>query len=185
MGQMTLVVGGQKSGKSSIAAGLATATGQAVVVVAPAKPTDEEMAERIGRHQRDRPPGWATVETFDLIRALGEVPDGACVIIDAVDTWLANAMTEADLWTDDDVAPLGQPGQAAAESVLAQVDRVAAAAADRAGDTIFVAGQPGFGLHPVSANGRRYTDLHGLSLQRLGDRGRVLLVIAGRALEMP
>ena len=185
MGHVTLVIGGQKSGKSSTAARLAAATGRAVAVVTPAEPSDEEMAERIARHRRDRPPEWTTIETFDLPAALTAADDTACVIVDAVDTWLAHSMSEAGLWTDDDVAPLGEHGEAAAESVLAEVTRIGALAAGRAGDTIFVAGQPGFGLHPMSANGRRYTDLHGLSLQRLGAGARVLLVVAGRAVEMP
>lgn len=184
MGQVTLVLGGQKSGKSSTAARLAAATGQAVAVVTPAEPSDQEMVERIARHRRDRPAEWTTIETFDLIAALAAAGDATCVIVDALDTWLAHRMGEADLWTADDVAPLGEQGQAAAESVLADVSRIAAAAASRAGETIVVAGQPGLGLHPMSANGRRYTDLHGLSLQRLGTGARVLLVVAGRTMEM-
>ena len=184
MGQVTLIVGGQKSGKSSTAARLAAATGQAVAVVTPAEPSDEEMVERIARHQRDRPADWKTIETFDLIAALTAAGARATVIVDALDTWLAHRMGEADLWTDDDVAPLGEHGQAAAETLLADVTRIADASARRAGATIFVAGQPGFGLHPGNANGRRYTDLHGLALQRLGAGARVLLVVAGRSVEM-
>jgi adenosyl cobinamide kinase/adenosyl cobinamide phosphate guanylyltransferase len=185
VGRLTLVVGGQKSGKSSTAARLAAATGRPVVVVTPAEASDDEMAERIARHRRDRPPTWATVETFDLVAALADAQDDACVIVDAFDTWLAHAMNAADLWTDDDVAALGEQGQAAAESVLDVVRAIADAVSDRAGETIVVAGQPGFGLHPMNANGRRYTDLHGLSLQRLGATARVLLVVAGRAVELP
>jgi adenosyl cobinamide kinase/adenosyl cobinamide phosphate guanylyltransferase len=184
VGQVTLVLGGQKSGKSSTAARLATATGETVVVVTPAEPSDEEMVERIARHRRDRPAEWTTVETFALVAALTEADDAATVIVDALDTWLAHAMSAADLWTDDDVAALGEQGQAAAESILGDVSRIAAAAVSRTGETIFVAGQPGFGLHPMNANGRRYTDLHGLSLQRLAAGARVLLVAAGRTVEM-
>ena len=184
MGRLTLVVGGQKSGKSSTAARLASASGQAVVVVTPAEAADDEMAERIARHRRDRPAAWTTVETFDLVAALAQAEVEACVIVDAFDTWLAHAMSATDLWTDDDVAALGEAGQAAADSVLEEVTAIATAAAGRAGETIIVAGQPGFGLHPMTANGRRYTDLHGLSLQRLGTDARVLLVVAGRALEL-
>lgn len=185
MGELTLVVGGQKSGKSSTAAAMAAATGAAVVVIAPASPADEEMAERIVRHRRDRPSGWRTVETFDLAAALATVDDQSCVIIDAFDTWLAHAMGEAGLWTDADVAAWGDEGALAAEGVLAEVGALAAAARARGGATMVVAGQPGFGLHPMNANGRRYADVHGLSLQRLGTDSRVVLVIAGRSLQLP
>lgn len=185
MGELTLVVGGQKSGKSSTAAAMAAATGATVVVIAPASPVDDEMAERIARHRGDRPSGWRTVETFDLAAALATVDDRSCVIIDAFDTWLAHAMGEARLWTDADVAAWGEEGTLAAQDVLAEVDALASAARARGGDTIVVAGQPGFGLHPMNANGRRYADVHGLSLQRLGTDSRVFLVIAGRSLQLP
>lgn len=185
MPNLTLVVGGQKSGKSSTAARLAGEAGGDVTVITPAARSDEEMAERIARHRRDRPAGWATVETFDLVSALQQVPSHTCVVIDAFDTWLAHAMGEARMWSDDDVAPLGDVGRAAAEGVLVQVDAVVAAASGRHAQTIVVAGQPGFGLHPMTANGRRYADLHGLALQRLGTDARILLVIAGRTLELP
>ena len=184
MGQLTLIVGGQKSGKSSLATRTAAGTGAPVVVVAPSEAGDEEMAERIARHRRDRPADWTTVETFALTTALTEADDGFCVIVDAFDTWLSHAMGVAGLWTDRDIAALGEEGARASEQVLAEVDALRAAAERRRGDTIVVAGQPGFGLHPMSANGRRYTDLHGLALQRLGAGARVLLVIAGRALEV-
>lgn len=182
---MTLVVGGQKSGKSSTAAAMAADTGATVVVVAPASPVDEEMAERIARHRQDRPDGWDTVETFAIAEAVAAADDRSCVIIDAFDTWLAHAMGEAGLWTDAGVAAWGDRGARAADGVLADVSALAAAARARGGDTIVVAGQPGFGLHPMNANGRRYADLHGLSLRRLGTDSRVVLVIAGRSLELP
>ena len=185
MGRLTLVLGGQKSGKSSTASRLAADTGAAVVVVTPAAAGDEEMAERIARHQSDRPDDWQTVETFDVAGALAAAPTDACVVVDAFDTWLAHAMGAADLWTDDDVAALGPDGADAAEQVLDQVTAWAGAAEARNGETIIVAGQPGFGLHPLTANGRRYADLHGLSLSRLGTGARVMLVVAGRALELP
>lgn len=185
MGAVTLVVGGQKAGKSSTAARLAAGSGRPVVVVAPAVASDEEMAERIARHREDRPGGWATLETFDLVGALAEAGDRACVVVDAFDTWLADAMGRAGLWTDDAVAALGPDGAAAADRVLSGVDALVSVAVRRDGPTVVVAGQPGVGPHALGAGARRYVDLHGLALQRLGAAGRVLLVVAGRALELP
>lgn len=179
MGRLTLIVGGQKSGKSSTAARLARDSGRDVVVLAPAEIGDDEMRERVDRHRRDRPPDWRTLETFDLAAALGSVRDDECVLVDALDTWLTHEMGRAGLWTDDDVAPLGAGGVAACEAVLGRIDTFVAAALGRSGPTLVVAGQPGVGLHPMSANGRRYVDLHGLALQRLGRAGRVMQVVAG------
>ena len=181
MGAVTLIVGGQKSGKSSAAAKLAEDSGREVVVVAPAEASDDELRERIARHKRDRPAHWRTVETFDLEGALAQAPGEACVVVDALDTWLAHAMGQAGLWTDQDVAPLGPEGEAAAEGVLARVDAIVAAARARRGPLVVVAGQVGVGLHPHTANGRRYVDLHGLALRRLGAGAEVIETVAGRA----
>jgi adenosylcobinamide kinase / adenosylcobinamide-phosphate guanylyltransferase len=62
-----LIVGGQRSGKSGHAERLALAwqaeaAGREVVVVATAQAWDEEMRQRIARHQADRPVGWRTLE---------------------------------------------------------------------------------------------------------------------------
>lgn len=185
MGELTLVLGGQKAGKSTVAARLAEAARAPVAVVAPAAVEDEEMAERVRRHRADRPPRWRTLETFDLSAGLRDAGPETCVVVDALDTWLAHAMGEAGLLTDADVAPLGEDGNAAFRSVLDELAAFASATAERPGPTIVVAGQPGLGLHAIGAASRRYADLHGLALQRLGQTARrMLLVTAGRVTEL-
>src|SRR5215510_12540939 len=101
MGRLTLVLGGQKSGKSGLAARHAAASGRPVVVVTPAVARDAEFAARIARHQRDRPAGWRAVETFELDTAVRESEPGAFVIVDALDTWLAEMLTEAGVSMGD------------------------------------------------------------------------------------
>ena len=66
MGRLTLLLGGQKAGKSRLAARHAEASGRPVVVVTPAVVRDEEFAARVKRHRADRPSHWRTVETFEL-----------------------------------------------------------------------------------------------------------------------
>jgi adenosylcobinamide kinase / adenosylcobinamide-phosphate guanylyltransferase len=183
---LVLVLGGQKSGKSSYAATLARRRGAPVTVLAPARADDPELAERIDHHRRDRPPEWATLERFDLGPALEQLDPSETVIVDALDTWLVEAMHEAGLFTDDDVAPLGPEATAASEALLDEFGRVTDAAATRPGLTVLVAGQPGLGPHPLGASARRYVDLHGLALQRASARAAdVRFLVAGRALPVP
>ena len=93
---------------------------------------------------------------------------------------------QPDLWTDDDVAALGAATeQAAAERCSPRSTRWPAPPATVPARPSSSPGSPASGCIPMTANGRRYADLHGLSLQRLGAGGRVLLVVAGRALELP
>jgi adenosyl cobinamide kinase/adenosyl cobinamide phosphate guanylyltransferase len=144
------------------------------------------MAERIAIHQADRPASWDTIETFDLTAAIHEAPVRSTVIIDALDTWLVQAMTDADLWTDADVAPWGSSGQAAAQDIIAQAVDIARAAHDDDRHTVVIAGQPGTGVHAVGAGARRYVDLHGRVLQALAARAdRTVLMVSGLPLELP
>lgn len=186
MGALTLVVGGQKAGKSRTALAVARRAGTPVLL-APASPDDPELAERIARHRRDREPDVRVVEGFDLLAGLDDAGPDAPVVVDALDTWLLHHMQEAGLFDDlvADVAPLGAGGEAAQAAVLARVDALAAAAADRPGATVVVAGAVGMGVHGPSPATRRYEDLHGLATQRLGrDAAEVLLVVAGRAVAL-
>lgn len=180
-----LVLGGQKSGKSGFAARLAATEGTAVLVVTPARAGDAEMAERIAVHQADRPEDWTTAERFDVTTALAEAPPGCTVVVDALDTWLAEAMTQRDLWTDAPVAAWGPAGRHAADALVHDAAAIADAATCRSGTTIVIAGQPGLGAHAMGAAERRYVDLHGRILQALAARAvRAVLVVAGRPLEL-
>jgi histidinol-phosphate/aromatic aminotransferase/cobyric acid decarboxylase-like protein/adenosyl cobinamide kinase/adenosyl cobinamide phosphate guanylyltransferase len=184
MGRLTLVLGGQKSGKSSLAARHATASGRPVVVVTPAVVRDAEFAARVARHQRDRPAGWRTVETFDLEAAVRDADSGAFVIVDALDTWLAEMLTAAGVSIGDEEPDPRRHDAVEADlfgSLRALADVVAAG--DR--DVWVIAGQPGLGEHAGGPGARRYIDLHGLCVQALSDRAdRALLVVGGRVVPM-
>ena len=56
------VIGGARSGKSRYAQARAEATGLSPVFIATAQAFDEEMRNRIVRHQADRGVEWETVE---------------------------------------------------------------------------------------------------------------------------
>ena len=183
---LTLVLGGTRSGKSEVAERLAAGAGAPVHYVATATPTDPEVAERIARHRARRPAGWRTVETADVPAALEAIPPGDTALIDGLAPWLAHLGASAGLWTGAAVAPLGPAGEAAHARALAQVERLAAAAAARPGLTVVVAEESGLGLVPTSgADARRYLDLAGDANQVLARHAReALLVVAGRALPL-
>ena len=99
---LTLVLGGIRSGKSEHAERLAEASGAPVVYVATASGGDPEMAERIGRHRRRRPPAWVTIETGDPPAALGSDLAGAgeaTVLVDGLSRWIS-ALMEDELMVD-------------------------------------------------------------------------------------
>ena len=76
---LTFLTGGARSGKSTVAVELAERSRLPVtfIATAPLAPPDSpdhdaDMAERIARHQAERPAGWVTVEApIDLDGAIG------------------------------------------------------------------------------------------------------------------
>jgi adenosylcobinamide kinase/adenosylcobinamide-phosphate guanylyltransferase len=62
--RLILVLGGARSGKSAYGETLATqlAGEEPVLYIATATDSDDEMRQRIARHQASRPPHWLTVE---------------------------------------------------------------------------------------------------------------------------
>jgi L-threonine-O-3-phosphate decarboxylase len=201
-----LVIGGVRSGKSELAERLAGAAGASVCFVATGTAGDAEMVERIARHRERRPEGWRTVESDDpstVLREEASSPPAAgplwfsdpppathadpeeTVLVDGIGAWLARLMVDEGLWTDADVAPLGQDGEAAWERVLDRVRVFADAAASRPGLTIVVAEEGGLGLVPQGAGARRYLDLMGEGTQLLAKAAdAVQLVVAGQVIDL-
>src|SRR5690348_17043203 len=60
--QLILVLGGARSGKSTFAERLATRSGRSVAYIATATASDDDMRDRILRHQAARPTAWQTIE---------------------------------------------------------------------------------------------------------------------------
>lgn len=181
---LCLVLGGTRSGKSAVAEGLVAGCGT-VVYVATGSASDDEMAVRIAAHRHRRPESWRTVESTRPADAVRAAPAGAAVLVDDLGGWLARRMDDLALWPAPDcvTAPLADDDAAA---LLVEVDDLAVAAGAHDGPVVVVAGEAGLGVVPPDAGTRRWLDLAGEASQRLAaSAARVLLVVAGRAIELP
>lgn len=158
--QLTLVIGGARSGKSSLAERLAQATGLSRTYVATAEAWDDEMAARIAQHRADRGDGWKTVEApHDPARVLGAA--SGVVLLDCLTLWLTNRML-----ADADVAAEGAALVAAMAASPARV--------------IAVTNEVGLGIVPDNALARRFRDAQGRLNQAVAARaGLVVGVMAG------
>jgi adenosylcobinamide kinase / adenosylcobinamide-phosphate guanylyltransferase len=167
---ITLLVGGARSGKSARALRLASDWEGQVVFVATAEGRDPEMADRIARHQLERPASWRTVEApLELVRAFDSIPSRAFVILDCLTLWVANALEAG--WTDEDV-----------ERAAAAVATIAAA---REQPTVVVTNEVGLGLVPQTQLGRTYRDLLGrVNAVFAAEAEQAYLMVAGRTLEL-
>jgi adenosylcobinamide kinase / adenosylcobinamide-phosphate guanylyltransferase len=164
---LILLLGGARSGKSSLAVRLA---GDRATFVATATAGDEEMEERIERHRAERPAEWTTVEEpMELGSALAAVPDEEPVVVDCLTIWLSNLAAAS--WEE--------------AAIEREAEAVARQAAARVGLTVVVSNEVGLGIVPATPLGRRYRDLLG-TVNRVfaAEADRAFFVVAGRGLEL-
>ncbi len=167
MSKHILILGGAKSGKSSLALELADRTSGRRVFLATAQAGDGEMQDRIRRHQAERGPEWSTVEEPLDLRASLMRADGAdgVLVVDCLTLWLSNLLTVADL-PEEEVKKQGRDLAALLPGLKAQV--------------ILVANEVGLGIVPDNALARLYRDLAGALNQELAKVcEQVILVTAG------
>ncbi|MCY4104727.1 MAG: bifunctional adenosylcobinamide kinase/adenosylcobinamide-phosphate guanylyltransferase [bacterium] len=165
---IALVLGGASSGKSLVAEELAGSLGGAVTYVATAVPDpgDADHLARIAAHRTRRPADWVTVECAAAADLAGHLRrlDGVA-LVDSLGTWIAL-----------------KPGFDVAEETA----DLLAAVAQRDAPTVLVSEEVGLAVHPPSEAGRRYVEAVGALNQRIAAvADTVLLVVAGRALELP
>jgi adenosylcobinamide kinase/adenosylcobinamide-phosphate guanylyltransferase len=159
---LTLVIGGARSGKSTFAEGLVTATDRPRRYIATAEAWDDEMRDRIARHRLDRGGDWVTVEApLDLPAALAAASRTEIVLVDCATLWLTNhLLAEHDLSLE----------------TAALVTALAACPAP----VVIVTNETGWGIVPDNALARRFRDAQGRLNQRLAaEAGLVVTVIAG------
>jgi adenosylcobinamide kinase/adenosylcobinamide-phosphate guanylyltransferase len=166
---LTLLIGGARSGKSSLAVQRA-ASAEPVVFIATGEAGDEEMAARIETHRAERPPEWTTVEEPVEIRAALEASSAeSFVILDCLSLWVSNLIGRD--WDD--------------EAIETEAARVAKAAASRRAPTVVVTNEVGLGVVPTTPLGRRYRDVLGRVNAGFAETAdEALFVVAGRALRL-
>lgn len=166
---LTVLLGGARSGKSSLAVDIGARYDGPVTYIATAPALDEDMSDRIDRHRAERPTGWTTIEEqIDLVGALHAAGD-SLAIIDCLTLWTSNVMWE---------------GRSDAEIQELAV-RAARHAAARSAPVVAVSNEVGLGIHPETDLGRRYRDVLGRVNQAwAGESTRSFLLVAGKALEL-
>jgi adenosylcobinamide kinase / adenosylcobinamide-phosphate guanylyltransferase len=90
-GRKIFLTGGVRSGKSRYALSLAKKFPGPKIFLATAQPFDDEMKERIERHQQERTEGFSTrEEPLYLSQAVGDLPSDTVVVLDCLTLWLNN-----------------------------------------------------------------------------------------------
>jgi adenosylcobinamide kinase / adenosylcobinamide-phosphate guanylyltransferase len=164
VGNVTLLIGGARSGKSSLAVEIGRRHKGDVMFIATAEPFDDDLRQRIAQHRLDRP-DWATIEaTLDLGAAIAGAPDGDLLIVDCLTVWVGNELHHRG---SIDPSP------------------VATALVERTGPSVVITNEVGLGVHPETELGRHYRDDLGRANQAVAAIATTtLLMVAGKAVRL-
>ena len=173
----TFVIGGARSGKSSLAAKWAAERSQDVCCVVTATASDDEMAARIDAHKLERPEHWrvreAPVKLAAALREEGRT--GNLLLVDCLTLWTANC-----LWP----AAAADP-QADLRGWHAERDAFLESLRGAPGEIIIVSNEVGTSLVPENAAARLFRDEQGRLNQLVAAAcDSVFLVTAGLALRL-
>ena len=165
--QLTLVLGGARSGKSRHAEALIEALPAPWAYIATAQAYDDEMRERIAEHRARRPAGWQTIDApLDLAEAIAAQPAGRPILVDCLTLWLTNLLL-------------------AERDIAIATGELVAACREASGPVVLVSNEVGLGIVPDNALARRFRDEAGRLHQRLAAQaGRVVFMVAGLPMQV-
>lgn len=172
-GQVILVTGPARSGKSEWAENLAmqwteqpsdSSSPHSVTYVATAQThaEDTEWSQRIETHRQRRPQTWQLEEVPDELSPILNQANGTqCLLIDSLGTWLANSID----WEEERWRSQIQTFLAALEQCPAFV--------------ILVAEETGWGVVPAYKMGRCFRDRLGLLSRLIGQQADAVYLATG------
>ena len=166
MAKLIFITGGARSGKSRFAVNLARQLAREITFIATAIARDEEMRERIRRHQKDRPAHWRLVEEGkNLPLALANL-EVSCelVLIDCLSFMVSNLLLNN---TEE-------------EDIIKQVSEITNKARHLTPIFIVVSNEVGSGVVPHTRLGRRFRDICGRANQIMAEEAQeVYFMISG------
>lgn len=175
MARIALITGGARSGKSRYAqeqAGILAQSPGRVLFIATAEASDEEMQDRITRHQQDRPAAWDLREApLGAAQVLAESHgDYEVILLDCLTLFVSNI-----LFATRDLSPAEVEARVDSEiAALCQAARSGPAA------VILVTNEVGMGVHPMTPLARLFVDLAGRANQRVAAAAdEVTLMVCG------
>ena len=162
-----LVLGGAKSGKSSFALNVCNSLNKKRIFLATAQALDQEMEERIRRHQAERSSDWRTIEEpLKVAETIGSLDsEDTVILLDCLTLWLNNLYME---YGEDQ------------RTINEAIENLERQLADIHGAVVVVSNEVGMGIVPDNQLSRTYRDTAGYMNQRIARlSGKVVAVLAG------
>ncbi len=174
MSELTLIIGGTRSGKSAFAMELAKKH-KHVCYIATADSgrssqiDDGEMLERIQKHREERPSEWKTVEApLRLDKAVSSLNGSLdVVLIDCITIYVTNML-------------LGSHKEEGDEYIIDAINKLCSVCKNVPFHVIMVTNEVGYGVVPDNVLSRRFRDIAGYANQIIArEADNVYLVTAG------
>jgi adenosylcobinamide kinase/adenosylcobinamide-phosphate guanylyltransferase len=156
MSKTIFITGGTRSGKSRFAEQIASNYGAPLCYLATAQSLDDEMGQRIRKHQQRRGDTWKTIEEpLHLAQTLA-ANDGIfkLILADCLTLWLSNLLL---LYED-----LGEETET---RIMDDVQRLASTLRGMSTPVIIVSNEVGMGIVPDHRLGRIFRDISGQANQ--------------------
>jgi adenosylcobinamide kinase/adenosylcobinamide-phosphate guanylyltransferase len=167
LNKIIFVTGGCRSGKSKHALRAAEKMpGNRKIYIATCVPQDNEMKQRVARHQKERSQNWVTVEEpLHLPQAILEnSPKADVMLVDCLTLWVSNLLMK----TDDE--------KQLEEMISQLIDTLEKATCP----IVLVSNEVGTGIVPENRLARQYRDIIGLANQAVAKTaGKVIWMVAG------
>ncbi len=167
--QITLITGGQRSGKSSFAERYALSLSDSPVYMATSRVWDDDYLQRIQRHQKDRGEQWCNIEEEKYLSR--HTLNQSVIVIDCVTLWTTNFFFDQSEDSLDDIF----------QSVMTEFHKFT----QHNNHYIFVTneiGQGGISIDPIQ---RRFTDLLGWINQAIAEQANnVTFMISGLPMQL-
>lgn len=162
MPMISLVTGGARSGKSTIAEAITLRHGTPAHYIATVEARDAEMTARIAEHQARRGAEWSShAVPFDLLGALQQTDGAGPRLVDCLTLWLTNLMLDNCDWRAEALA-------------------LVAALPQQHSPVVFVTNEVGSGIVPDNALARAFRDAAGYVNQWVAAASdEVILAVSG------
>lgn len=179
MGEITLVTGGARSGKSTIAEKILLNSNEDILYIATSVAFDEEMEDRIKKHKDRRDNRWKLVETY---RNFGNLVDNEdfknCryILLDCITVMLSNRLFDKRLDNDTD---LDKYYELETEILKDMVDLLKISR-DNDKNIVIVTNELGMGIVPIDRISRMYRDIAGRINQYVASEAdKVIFAVSG------
>ena len=156
MSQTFFITGGARSGKSRFAEQMAAGFGATLGYLATAQSLDDEMGQRINKHQQRRGAAWQTIEEpLHLPQAMA-ANDGLfnVILVDCLTLWLSNLLLLYE-----------NLGEESETRVMDDVQRLATTLRGMTTPVIIVSNEVGMGIVPDNRLARIFRDIAGQANQ--------------------